>query len=180
MTSQAGTAYTPTAKALHWTIVLLVTIQFVTALAMPDIGPHTQPDNWISLHFSFGVLILAVMAVRLVHRLMYPVPLEASQAPAWERFAALLTHRLFYLILLVGPVLGWASASAHRLTVSVFGLVTLPAIAAPKARWALIAGDVHATAMWVLLALAGLHAAAALYHHVVRHDGTLKRMLPAE
>jgi cytochrome b561 len=34
--------------------------------------------------------------------------------------------------------------------------------------------------MWVLLALVGLHAAAALYHHVVRHDGTLKRMLPNE
>ena len=135
MSDRAAIAYTPTAKALHWTIVLLVTIQFVTALAMPDIGPHTQPDSWISLHFSFGVLILAVMAARLIHRLMYPVPLEASQAPAWERFAALFAHRLFYLILLVGPLLGWASASAHRLTVSLFGLVTLPAIAAPKARW---------------------------------------------
>jgi cytochrome b561 len=180
MSNRAAVAYTPTAKALHWTIVLLVTIQFVTALAMPDIGPHTQPDSWISLHFSFGVLIFAVMTARLVHRLMYPVPLEASQAPAWERFAALLAHRVFYLILLVGPLLGWASASAHRLNVSLFGLVMLPPIAAPKARWALVAGDVHATAMWVLLALVGLHAAAALYHHVVRHDGTLKRMLPTE
>lgn len=180
MTNRGTRAYTPTAKALHWTIVLLVTIQFVTALAMPDIGPHTQPDSWISLHFSIGVLILAVMAARLVHRLKYPVPLEASQAPAWERFVALLTHRLFYLILMVGPLLGWASASAHRLTVSLFGLVTLPAIAASKARWALTAGDVHATAMWVLLALVAMHAAAALYHHVVRRDGTLKRMLPAE
>lgn len=179
MTNSTAVAYTPAAKALHWTIVLLVTIQFVTALAMPEVGPHTQPDALISLHFSIGVLILAVMAARLVHRLKYPVPLEASQAPAWERFVALLTHRLFYLILLIGPLLGWASASAHRLTVSLFGLVTLPAIAAPKARWALTAGDVHATAMWVLLALVAMHAAAALYHHVVRRDGTLQRMLPA-
>lgn len=180
MTSHATMAYTRAAKALHWTIVLLVAVQFVTALAMPDIGPHTQPDTWIGLHFSIGVLILAVMAARLVHRLLYPVPLEASQAPAWERSVALLTHRLFYLILLVGPLLGWASASAHRLTVSLFGLITLPSIAAPKARWALTAGDVHATGMWVLLALIGLHAAAALYHHVVRNDGTLRRMLPAK
>lgn len=91
----------------------------------------------------------------------------------------MLTHRLFYLILLVGPLLGWASASAHRLTVSLFGLVTLPSIAAPKASWALTAGDVHATAMWVLLALVSMHA-AALYHHAIRHDGTLRRMLPAK
>jgi cytochrome b561 len=176
--TRATTVYTPAAKALHWTTVLLVATQFVTALAMPDIGPHTEPDSWISLHFSIGILILCAMGARLVHRLMYP--LEASQAPAWERFAALLTHRLFYLILLVGPFLGWASASAHRLTVGLFGLVALPPIAAPKAGWALTAGDVHATAMWVLLALVGLHAAAALYHHFVRHDGTLRRMLPAK
>jgi hypothetical protein len=104
------------------------------------------------------------MAARLDHRLKYPVSLEASQAPAWERFVAVLTHRLFYLILLVSPLLGWPSVSANGLTVSLFGLVTLPAIAAPKAHWALTAGDVHATAMWVLLALITMHAAAALYH----------------
>ncbi len=89
-------------------------------------------------------------------------------------------HRLFYLLLLVAPFLGWASASAHDLPVNVFGLVTLPPIAAPKARWALTAGDIHKVAMWTLLALIGVHVAAALYHHFVRQDRVLQRMLPAE
>lgn len=118
------------------------------------------------LHFSFGMLILIVMAARFVHRLMVPVALEAHDAPAWERFLAKTAHRVFYLILLVGPVLGWASASAHRLPVRPFGIVTLPAIAAPGAHWANTAGDIHGTAMWVLLWLVGLHAAAALFHHL--------------
>jgi cytochrome b561 len=170
--------YNPTARALHWLIVLLVVIQFITAFAMPDIGPHATPTTLIDLHFSFGLLILIVMAIRLLHRLAHPVPLEAAGTPAWENLAALAAHRLFYLILLVGPFLGWASASAHRLPVSLFGLLRLPDIAAPRARWALQAGDIHAWMMWVLLALAGLHAAAALYHHFVRRDGVLRRMLP--
>ncbi|NIA53023.1 cytochrome b [Massilia sp. TW-1] len=172
-------SYSPVAKGLHWLIVLLLVVQFVTAFLLPHIGRNTPMSTVISLHFSFGVLVLIVMAIRFVHRLMHPVALEAHDAPAWERFLARTTHRVFYLILLVGPPLGWASASAHSLPVTPFGIVTLPAIAAPGAHWANTAGDIHATAMWILLWLVGLHVVAALFHHVVRRDGTLRRMLPA-
>jgi cytochrome b561 len=171
-------AYSPAAKGLHWLIVLLVLIQFLTAVSMPEIGPDVVPGTLITLHFSFGLLIVAVMGIRLAHRLLHPVPLEASDAPPWERWTARATHRIFYYILLLGPFLGWASASAHRLPVSAFGIIPLPSIAAPRARWALAAGDIHAYLMWVLLGLVALHAVAALYHHFVRHDGVLRRMLP--
>jgi cytochrome b561 len=171
--------YSATAKRLHWLIVLLVAIQFVTAYLLPHIGRNTPPSTVINLHFSFGILILVVMAVRFVHRLRHPIPLESNDARPLERFLAKTAHRLFYLILLVGPFLGWASASAHRLPVILFGIVPLPAIAPPGADWGHEAGDIHSTAMWALLWLIGLHAATALYHHVVRHDGTLRRMLPS-
>lgn len=180
MTSNAAPArtYSPVARRLHWLIVLLLAIQFATAYALPHIGRDTQPSTVINLHFSFGVCILLVMAVRFVHRLLHPVALEAGDAQPWERLLARTTHQLFYLILLVGPVLGWAAASSHRLPVDVFGLVRLPPIAAPGAHWANTAGDVHGTAMWVLLWLLGAHVAAALYHHLLRGDGTLRRMWP--
>jgi cytochrome b561 len=178
-TSNSTRAYTPTAKGLHWLIVLLLTAQFVTAYTLPHIGRNTPPDALINLHFSFGVSILVVMAVRFAHRLMHPVPLEAHDARPWEQFLAKTIHRLLYLILLVSPLLGWASASAHKLPVVVFGVVTLPAIAQPGASWANTAGDIHSTVMWTLLCLIVLHAAAALYHHLVRHDGTMVRMLPS-
>lgn len=176
-TTAAG--YSATAKRLHWLIVLLVAIQFATAFLLPHIGRDTRPGTVITLHFSFGILILGVMAVRFAHRLRHPVPLEAGDASPLERLLALTAHRLFYLILLVGPFLGWAAASAHRLPVSLFGIVPLPALAPPGARWAHEAGDIHGTVMWALLWLIGLHAGAALYHHLVRRDGTLRRMLPA-
>lgn len=170
--------YSPAEKFLHWLIVLLVLTQFVIATLMSEIGPDTVPGTLINLHLSFGVLIWIVMAIRYVHRLFDPVPLDMSGSPAWERVIAYITHLLFYFMLLVGPFLGWASASAHKLPVSVFGIVTLPDIAAPKARWALTAGDIHTYMMWTLLALIGLHVLAVLYHHLVRHDGVLQRMLP--
>ena len=120
--------YSSTAKFLHWLIVLLVVTQFVIAILMPDIGPTTVPGPLIDLHLSFGVLILIVMAARWVHRLLYPVPLDMPDSPAWERGAARATQWAFYFILLVGPFFGWASASAHRLPVSLFGIIPLPAI----------------------------------------------------
>lgn len=169
--------YRPTTKFLHWLVVLMVFTQFAISILMPEIGRGTVPGTLINLHFSFGVMIFVVMAIRFVHRLLFPVPLDPDSS-AWERWAAHVTHVVFYVILLLGPFLGWASASAHKLPVNVFGIIPLPDIAAPKARWANTAGDIHAYAMWTLLALIALHAAAALYHHFFRHDGVLRRMLP--
>lgn len=170
--------YGPAAKWLHWLIVLLLLAEYAVAILMPGIGPRTQPGPLIDLHFSLRVVILIVMAVRFGVRVAAPVSLDMPDSPRWERWTALATHRIFYLVLLVVPFLGWASASAHRLPVDVFGIVTLPAIAAPKAHWALVAGDIHKLAMWTALALIGVHAFAALYHHFVRHDTVLLRMLP--
>lgn len=63
--------------------------------------------------------------------------------------------------------------------VTLFGFVSLPALVPAHARVGLVGGDVHTIMMWAMLALIGLHAAAALFHHFVRHDGTLLRMLPS-
>ncbi len=173
----AATTYDAAGKAFHWTVVTLVACQFVTALLLPDIKVDTPLDTTINIHFNFGLAILAVMAARLVHRWMHPVTLAPGDSPGWERTLALATHRLFYVILLVGPFLGWAAASAHSVPVRLFGVVTLPALAPRKAEWGFLAGDIHGYAMWTLLALIGIHAGAALYHHFIRHDNVLRRML---
>lgn len=176
--SATAPTYSAPAKWLHWLVATLIAVQFVTVALLPHIGRDTPLSTTISLHFSFGLLIAIAMLIRLVHRLVHPVPLEAKDARTWERVLAKATHRLFYFILIVSPVLGWASASAHRLPVSLFGVIPLPPLAAPGAQWANTAGDIHGTVMWVLLWLIGLHIAAALYHHFLRRDGTLWRMLP--
>src|SRR4051794_9161171 len=156
--STAAGAYTASARVLHWLLALLLLIQFLVSILMPDVGPKTVPGTLLNLHFAIGVTILALMAIRFAHRLGCPVPLEGPTSPAWERWTAHATHLAFYLILLIGPFLGWASASAHNLRTSVFGLFSLPDIAAPRARWALSAGDIHIYMMWTLLGLVVVHA----------------------
>ena len=169
--------YDGAAKAFHWTMVALVACQFVTALLLPDIKVDTPVDTTINLHFNLGLAILVVMAARLWHRWRHPVRVAPGTAPGWERTLANTMHRLFYAVLLIGPFLGWAAASAHSVPVKLLGMLELPSLASRKAPWGLEAGDIHGFAMWTLLVLVGLHAAAALYHHFVRHDDELRRML---
>jgi cytochrome b561 len=171
--------YSATAKWLHWLIVALVLSQFVVAVLMPDFGPRTVPGTLVNLHLSLGLLIFLLTAVRFVNRQFVPVPLDDRNSPEWQRLAARAMHLAFYVLLLLAPFLGWAAASAHRVPVTFFGLASLPPLAPPRARWALRAGDIHSWSMWVLLALIALHAAVALYHHFVRKDEVLRRMLPS-
>jgi cytochrome b561 len=174
----AAPRYSRSARSLHWLIVALLAIQYVTAALMPHIGSKTPMSTTINLHFSFGVIIVVVMAIRLVQRLRHPVPLDSTYSPAWERGLARFVHILFYALVLIVPFLGWASASAHNLPVNLFGVIPLPDLAPPKARWALKSGDIHTYAMWTMLGIIAFHAAAALFHYFVRRDRVLQSMLP--
>jgi cytochrome b561 len=175
--SVQATAYNGAGKAFHWTVVALVACQFITALLLPHIKLDTPLGTAINMHFNLGLAILVIMATRLVHRRVHPLREAPGQASDWERTLATAMHRLFYAILLIGPFLGWAAASAHSVSVKLLGVLALPALAPRKAQWGFEAGDIHGYAMWTLLALVGLHAAAALYHHFVWHDEVLRRML---
>ncbi len=178
-TPDESDTYDAAGRAYHWAVVVLLGCQFTTALLLPHIRMDTPVDTSINLHFNFGLSILVVMAARLVHRWRHPVRVAPGDSSDFERNVALATHRLFYVILLIGPFLGWAAASAHGVAVRLLGVMALPALAPRKAEWGLLAGDVHGWTMWALLALIGVHAAVALYHHFVLHDSVLRRMAPA-
>ena len=176
--SNTTTGYTGTAKALHWTIVALLIVQFIAAWTMPDIKRDAKPDTLINLHISVGVLILFVAVLRLTWQAGHPEPLPEDGLPPWQVQSARAVHWLLYALLFVLPVLGWLNASWRGFPVIMFGL-ELPKLLATRASGWGWTGDVHALlATYGLLTLVGLHVAAALYHYFIRRDGVLQRMLP--
>jgi cytochrome b561 len=82
MASNAG--YTTTAKSLHWLIVALLIAQFTVAWTMPHIGRDTPVTTLISLHFTFGIVILAVAIVRLAWRATHGEPEPEAGVPPWQ------------------------------------------------------------------------------------------------
>jgi cytochrome b561 len=178
MPNRARAGYTGIAKWLHWLIVVLLIVQFTVAWTMPSIGRNTQPGTLINLHFSLGVTILALAVVRLAWRLTHGEPAPVAGLPPWQVKSARVVHWLLYLLLFVLPILGWINASWRGLPIVMFGRELPKLVAARAPGWAWT-GDVHALlATYALLALVGLHVAAALYHYFLRRDGVLQRMLP--
>jgi len=169
--------YDPFARALHWLVFGLVGLQVLVGWTMPDIRRNTPQEGLVDWHLSIGAALMLVVVIRLLWRLIRPVPPMTGIA-AWERKLAKLTHALLYALLLVIPVLGWAAAGYFGFRVTLFGVIALPAITDNTMEWAHEAGDVHGVLVNVLLYLVGLHMLAALWHYFIRRDGVLQRMLP--
>ena len=173
-----GGRYDAVAKTLHWLILALLIAQFIFAWTMPHIGRNTPVTTLISLHFTFGVTILVVAAVRLAWRMTHREPLPEDGIPPWQTASARLVDWLLYLLLFVVPILGWINASWRGMPIVMFGaeLPRLVAMRAPGWQWT---GEIHTLlADYAMLGLVGLHVFAALYHHFVRRDRVLQRMLP--
>lgn len=178
MVERKGASYNGVAKALHWLILALLIAQFIFAWTMPHIGRNTPVTALISLHFTFGVIILAVAVIRLLWRLTHPEPPPEDGIPPWQTASARLVHWLLYILLFVVPILGWINASYRGMPIVMAGLELPQLVAARAPGWGWT-GDIHGyLADYALLVLVGLHVAAALYHSFVRRDGVLQRMLP--
>ena len=98
-------------KPLHWLIVALLIAQFIFAWIMPDIAPRHPVTTLISLHFTFGIVILAVAVIRLAWRATHAEPPPEDGLPPWQTLSARVVHWLLYVLLFVVPMLGWMDAS---------------------------------------------------------------------
>jgi len=162
--------------ALHWLTLFCLLMAVGLILAYEEVDGRTAEKWLLEGHRHFGLLVLLLFVVRVLLRLrLGRLPVEA--APRIVRIAAGLTHLVLYALLLVLPLLGWAYSNSMAKPVHFFG-ATLPALVRPDPDLADTLGGWHVDAAWVLLALVLLHVAAALWHHFVRRDGVLRRMLP--
>ena len=160
---------------LHWLVAIAVIGLFGLGLWMVEL---TYYDPWYqrapNLHKSMGVLLFFVMLARLAWHLGNARP-RLSGAP-WEQGAARLVHGLLYLLLYALMVSGYLISTADGRAIDVFGLFRIPATLTGKQQED-IAGVVHEFLAYGVIALATLHALAALKHHFIDRDNTLKRML---
>ena len=170
-----GQRHAPTTIALHWLTAALVVALWTIGKTI-DLAPRgALRVDYRSLHMAFGVTLGVVLIVRLAWRVtqggMLP-PLDHGLL----RVIARATHWLLYALMLVTVGLGVANVWVQG--DSIFNLVQVPQLVPGDRALVHRIGDRHALAANAVLILAGLHSAAALFHHVVLRDATLRRMLP--
>jgi len=174
----APARYSSLQIAIHWITAIIILGMFPVGLVMTRLGPGTTTNLLYELHKSFGLIVIGLAVIRIVVRATSGAPPIVQTIAPWQRIAARGTHLALYVLILLVPLTGLAATSACCAPVNLFWTIpmTLP-----------IGGGFEAAKPIFLLpnvcavTLAGIllmHAGAALHHHYVKKDETLKRMLP--
>jgi cytochrome b561 len=160
------------ARFLHWSMAAMIVGLYVLGAVVEEVPRGASRDFGMMLHQSFGLLFVVLLLARLAVR-----PAAAAATSAFERIAARLMHVALYALMVVTPLAGLGKQWARGRVVDVFGLFTLPSPMDADRALSKAFGEVHETAAVAILVLAGVHAAAALWHHFVRRDNVLRAML---
>jgi cytochrome b561 len=164
---------------LHWLTVFLILFQFTSARLREAVHHEAALAAAIlTAHRTAGVLTWFIGLTRLAwrHSFAYLPPFPESMSKLQQTLAKANEHGL-YVLLLVQPITGLSSALFHG---QPFELIVweVPALLAPNPEIRSVFIEAHEFGAKALIALIGLHAAAALFHHFVIRDDVLQRMLP--
>jgi len=184
MTAATPTHYDAPSRAFHWLTAILATIAFILGpggfgrLIHDGVDPGTRSD--IVWHESLGVTITALTLLRLLWVALRPAAPRFDGA-RWMQLAAKAVHLALWALLLALPSTALLALGGEDHPLTLLGglrVEHMPAIAGSAIAGLLDWGDVHGYLGDALMWLAGLHAVAAIYHHVVLKDGVLLSMTP--
>ncbi|WP_322885407.1 cytochrome b [Sinorhizobium medicae] len=166
---------------LHWTIAVLILGLLLTGLVMrrTEIDPALQFSLY-QWHKSFGFIALGLAALQALRWLVERSPAPPPTLGPMEQMASRAAHLSLIALALLVPLAGWAVASASTLAIPsfFFNLIVIPHLPLPRSETSeAFFALAHATLAYATLALVAVHAAAAIYHHFLRRDEVLVRML---
>jgi cytochrome b561 len=171
------TQYDNTAKVLHWLVVALLLAQYLIGWLMPDIHRGMKPGDAMTWHISVGIVMLALIVLRLVWRLTHRVAPESSLEP-WQRAGAEAVHWLLYVLVLLTTISGWLFASFRGWSISFFFLAPMPMLSSENATALRAINHWHQKFEWTLLILIGVHVLAALVNLLFYRNRVMQRILP--
>jgi cytochrome b561 len=170
------------AMALHWTMAVLLIGLVALGLYMaqlPDVGFDKTKIRLVLMHKELGVLALMLASVRLAWRVGNALPRLVEAMPEWQKVTARFVHLCFYAVMFAQPITGWLLSSAAGIPVSFFGLFFMPDLVSYDNYLFHFFDTVHRWLGYALALLIAVHAGAALRHHFVQGDDTLRKMLPS-
>jgi cytochrome b561 len=161
----------------HWFSAITIIFLFALGVYMTGLGYY---DEWYhkgpALHISIGILLFFATLLRLIWRKANIKPVNLSHNKPANIVATLIKIFLYCLIFIVA-ITGYLITTAEGQAAEVFNWFGIPASIELNADQVDLAGEIHEYAAWLIIIIATLHAGAALMHHFVFKDRTLKRMI---
>ena len=172
--------YGAIAKLFHWVTLGLMLV----ALPLGFVIQHVKDASkmgFYALHESAGLTILFVALARLAWRRLSPPPSLPNDMPKLMRTTSTAVHHGLYALLILQPLLGFLATNAWGFPMqgatAYLGFIEMPKFMEAWEGLAKILSLLHSIGGWLLVVLIALHIAGALFHHAIRRDGTLMRMI---
>ena len=163
---------------LHWLMLLLIVAVYACIELREFFPKGSEPRELMKTwHFMLGLSVLGLAVFRLLVNVVQRAPAIVPDPPAVQKLLARLMHLALYALMLGMPIAGWLLLSAAGKPIPFFGL-QLPALIAQNKDSAGLIKEIHEAVGTAGYFLIGAHALAALYHHHLLRDNTLRRMLP--
>lgn len=173
-------SYSAIAKIFHWVTVPLMGLALGTGFVIGHLKEESKTAFYL-LHESAGLTILLLSLARLAWKRISPPPPLPDHIPRPIRIAATAVHHSLYLILIVQPLLGFFTTNAYGFPMqgdtAYLGFIDLPKFMEAREGLAGALLSVHSVIGWLTPFLLAAHVGGAIYHHAIRRDGTLMRML---
>lgn len=176
--------YGAVAKWFHWITVGLIAIALPTGFVIKfitDEADGAYKMGFYAIHESAGLTILSVAILRILWKMLHPPPPHPADLPAMLRKAATATHHGLYALLIIQPLLGFFATNAWgfplRGQTAYLGFIHLPKFMDTWEWLANILSWCHTIGGYLFAVLLAAHIGAAIFHHAIRRDGTLMRML---
>ncbi|QTO51263.1 cytochrome b [Burkholderia latens] len=170
------TRYSSPAIFFHWAIFLLVALAY---LAIEIRGPKGSDSRvfWTNVHFLAGTSVLALSVLRVLWRVVSRVPEPIPQA-ALLKWLSTLAHFALYVFIIAQPLLGIMTINMGGKPVSLDWIGVSFTLFGPDKALRPTIKEAHELIGNAFYFVIGLHALAALYHHFIRRDDVLRRMVP--
>ncbi|QIL20821.1 cytochrome b [Thermomonas sp. HDW16] len=166
-------------RRLHWLMAVLVALAYLL-IEQRGVFPRGSSPRaaMVQGHFWVGISVFVLVWWRLALRRRDGAPPITPPLDRWTALAAKLMHLALYAFMIVMPLLGMATAWADGKKVLIpFTDLALPALLAENEDLAHRLEDLHGSIGEAFYWVIGAHVLAALWHHLMRRDDTLKRML---
>lgn len=163
-------------RLLHWIIAFFIIGQISVGFYMTSLSVAPEKYKLYGNHKAFGVCILIIVTIRLIWKLLNKAVLPPAGLPKIIVLTAKAAHLLLYFCMFVMPISGVMMSRFSGFAVNVFNLFTIPALS-KNTEFAGLFYKLHAITAWCFVVLIIAHILAALYHHFIRKDEVLKRII---
>lgn len=165
--------YGVVSRVFHWGMAFLIFWQALKLFDRIDDGEHWVGETLVPWHVSIGTLLFILVVLRLFWAIR-----QKDNRPDHDPSTVMLVkagHGLMYLAILLLPIAGVLYIVGNGYPWTVFGVELIGE--GEEIPWMASIGSLHSPIALLLVTLIIGHIAMAIWHHAVKKDDVLRRML---